>query len=108
MSQGDICTHLVQGGSLHQLERGGIYAAAVKAHVLVQLLLFPGIYLTQERRGVTLTATCSIAVLCTQTSPLLLLMLLPSYVQHSSCPFYLTPQVSCAFLARCQVPVETG
>lgn len=83
MPQGDTCTHLVQGGSLHQLERGGIYTAAVKAHVLVQLLLFPGIYLTQERRGVTLTATCSIAVLCTQTSPLLL-VLLPSDVQHSS------------------------
>lgn len=65
MPQGDICTHLVQGSSLHQLERGGIYTAAVKAHVLVQLLLFPSIYLTQERRGITLTATCSIAVLCT-------------------------------------------
>lgn len=49
MPQGDICTHLVQGSSLHQLERGGIYTAAVKAHVLVQLLLFPSIYLTQER-----------------------------------------------------------
>lgn len=108
MPQGDICTHLVQGSSLHQLERGGIYTAAVKAHVLVQLLLFPSIYLTQERRGVTLTATCSVAVLCTQTSPLLLLMLLPSCVRHSSQPLYLTPQVSHPFLARFQVPVETG
>lgn len=78
MPQGEICTYLVQGSSLHQLERGGIYAAVVKAHVLVQLLLFPSIYLTQERRGITLTVTCSIAVLCTQTSPLFLLMFLPS------------------------------
>lgn len=108
MPRGDTCTHLVQGSSLHQLERGGIYAAAVKAHILVQLLLFPSIYLTQERRGITLTATCSMAVLCTQTSPLPLLMLLPSYVHHSSCPLYLTPQVSHPFLARCQVLVETG
>lgn len=103
MPQGDTCTHLVQGGSLHQLERGGIYTAAVKAHVLVQLLLFPGIYLTQERRRVTLKGACSFAVLSTQTSPLLL-MLLPSYVQ----PLCLTPQVSRPFLARCQVHVETG
>lgn len=43
-----------------------------------------------------------------QTSLLLLLRLLPSYVHHSSCPLYLTPQVSHPFLARCQVPVETG
>lgn len=50
MPQGDICTHLVQGGSLHQLERGRVYAAAVKAHVLVQFLLFPSIYLIQEKK----------------------------------------------------------
>jgi len=43
-------THLVQGGSLHQLERGRVYAAAFKAHILFQLLLFPSIYLTEERR----------------------------------------------------------
>jgi len=103
MPQRDICTHLVQGSSLHQLERGRVYAAAVKAHVLVQLLLFPSIYLTQERRGITLTVIISVAVLCTQTSPILLLMLLPSYVDHSSRPLCHMPQVSHAFLARCQV-----
>lgn len=90
MPQGDICTHLVQGGSLHQLERGGIYAAAIKAHVLVQLLLFPSIYLTQERRGVTLAATCSIALLCSQTSPLLCLcFFLPMYSIHLV--YYISP-----------------
>lgn len=104
----DICTHLVKGSSLHQLERGGIYTAAVKAHVLVQLLLLPSIYLTQERRGITLSATCRVAILCTQTSPLLLLMLLPSCVHHSSHPLFLTPRVSHPFLARFPVPVETG
>lgn len=103
MPQGDICIHLVQGGSLHQLERGGIYTAAVKAHVLVQLLLFPSIYLTQERRGIILRATCSTAVLCTQTSPRLLLMLLPSYVRHSSRPLYLRKPSGFPCL-YCQIP----
>lgn len=48
MPQREFCTHLVQGSSLHQLERGRVYAAAVKAYILIQLLLFPSIYLTQE------------------------------------------------------------
>lgn len=106
-SERDICTHLVQGSSLHQLERGRVYATASKAHILVQLLLFPSIYLTQERRGITLTVVSSVSVLCTQTSPILMLMLLPSYVDHSSCPLYHTLQVSHTFHARYEVPVET-
>lgn len=107
MPQRDICTHLVQGSPLHQLERGRVYAAAVKAHILVQLLLLPSIYLTQERRGITLTVISSVAVLCAQTSPILLLMLLPSYVDHSPCPLYHSAQVSHPFLSRWQVPMET-
>lgn len=61
MPQREFCTHLVQGSSLHQLERGRVYAAAVKAYILIQLLLFPSIYLTQERKSITLTIISSVA-----------------------------------------------
>lgn len=98
----------MQGSSLHQLEGGRVYAAAVKAHSLIQLLLFPGIYLTQERRGITRTVIGSVAVLCTQTGCVPPLMLLPSHGDPSS-SHYIAPLSFPIFffLARCQVPMET-
>lgn len=96
MPQGDVCTHLVQRGSLHQLERGRVYAAAFKAHILFQLLLFPSIYLTEERRSTHSNQQC--CWLCTQTVPILPLIICPSNVYYPPALHTISPPSGFLFL----------
>lgn len=96
MPQRDICTHLVQRGSLHQLERGRVYAAAFKAHILFQLLLFPSIYLTEERRTTQSNQQC--CWLCTQTMPILPLIICPSSADYLSALHTISPPSGFLFL----------